>query len=200
MISEKPNLHLSGVGSASGGQYEDVSIEGVGKVHGDVECTEFRLEGVGTVNGSLRANLVELEGKATVKGDIAAETVRMEGYIKVTGDCDAESFTATGILRADGLLNADRISIALHGHSHVQQMGGSEILVKRIRKGRWFRSGRHLEVDIVEGDNVHLEATRARIVRGNSVVIGSGCEVEMVEYRQSLDIASDASVAEQRKL
>lgn len=57
-----------------------------------------------------------------------------------------------------------------------------------------------LEADTIEGDEIHLESTRAKVVRGKRVVIGPDCEIERVEYEESLDVDESAEVGERQKL
>lgn len=58
----------------------------------------------------------------------------------------------------------------------------------------------YLEADTIEGDEVFLENTKAHIVRGKKIQIGEGCEIETVEYSESLEVAPEASVKEQKKV
>ena len=46
-------------------------------------------------------------------------------------------------------------------------------------------SNKILTADIIEGDLIYLENTNAKIVRGNNVTIGTGCKIELVEYKES---------------
>jgi hypothetical protein len=57
-----------------------------------------------------------------------------------------------------------------------------------------------LTVNSIEGDDIRLSSTRARVVRGNNVVIESGCEIDLVEYTGSLKINRGAEVKEKKKM
>ncbi len=64
-------------------------------------------------------------------------------------------------------------------------------------------SGRHekeLTVDVIEGDDVYLENTMAKIVRGNNVTIGSGCKIELVEYKGSFKQDGGAEIGTNKKI
>jgi hypothetical protein len=45
--------------------------------------------------------------------------------------------------------------------------------------------GKELTVRIIEGDDIYLENTHAKVVRGNNIEIGPGCEIKLVEYKYS---------------
>ena len=57
-----------------------------------------------------------------------------------------------------------------------------------------------LEAELIEGEEIDLQATKAGVVRGRNVVIGPGCEIERVEYSGSLMVAPEAKVGEQVKV
>jgi len=57
-----------------------------------------------------------------------------------------------------------------------------------------------LSAGIIEGDDIFLEATQAKIVRGRHVVIGEGCSIELVEYKDSFRQQNNGSVKENRKI
>jgi cytoskeletal protein CcmA (bactofilin family) len=56
-----------------------------------------------------------------------------------------------------------------------------------------------LEADSIEGDEIFLENTKARMVRGKKITIGAGCEIETVEYSDSLEVSPEARVQHQSK-
>jgi len=56
-----------------------------------------------------------------------------------------------------------------------------------------------LEVETIEGDDIYLEYTKASVVRGKKIAIGPGCEIDHVEYSDSLEIDEDAHVVKQDK-
>ena len=94
-----------------------------------------------------------------------------------------------------GLLNADEINISLYWPCKAREIGGSKIKVKKDSKLSFLglknmispdRSSKELIADIIEGDNVYLEYTKARVVRGNNIELGTGCEIELAEYKNNL--------------
>ena len=57
-----------------------------------------------------------------------------------------------------------------------------------------------LKAELIEGEEIDLQATRAELVRGRNVVIGPGCEIERVEYSGSLMVDPSAKVEQQAKI
>ena len=48
---------------------------------------------------------------------------------------------------------------------------------------KMFNSKGELTTELIEGDEIYLENTNAKIVRGNNITIGEGCNIGLIEYR-----------------
>jgi cytoskeletal protein CcmA (bactofilin family) len=57
-----------------------------------------------------------------------------------------------------------------------------------------------LEAEIIEGDEIMLENTTAKIVRGNNVMLGAGCDIGTVEYKSNYVKNGDARVGTETKV
>lgn len=237
------DLKIFGVGKASGGEFNEVSINGQGDVEGNVVCTKFNLNGEGTVNGSVKtqdgsvigsttikgtldadrfkifgtarvlgnATVKDLtiDGTVTIQGGVKSETIALRGTTIIHGDCNAELFECKGSFTIDGLLNAGKIDIILYGSTKAKEIGGENVRVRKetgpfanvvnaiLQK---FDRQQRLVADTIEGDEVALEFTKAQTVRGNNVRLGQGCDVDLVEYRGTLDQSAGAIVKESKKV
>jgi cytoskeletal protein CcmA (bactofilin family) len=241
--STRHDLKIYGVGDATGGEFNEVSINGQGDVNGGVVCARFNLNGEGTVNGPLKAQDgsvlgtttikgaleadrfkifgtarivgdvsvkdLDIDGTVTVHGGVKSDAINLRGNTKIHGNCTAERFDCKGSFTIDGLLNAGKIDITLYGSTKVKEIGGETIRVRKesgpianvvnaILEKLDFKQ--RLETDTIEGDEVSLEYTRAGTVRGNHVRLGDGCEIDLVEYKGTLDQAPGAMVKEAKKV
>jgi cytoskeletal protein CcmA (bactofilin family) len=225
MEEKRPDLHISGVNTASGGHYRSVTIEGVGKVNGNMQTDSLlRMNGLVTVRGDVRTPELNGEGKIKIEGSLSAVTSKIEGYadilgsfdgdtmvlkgmLNVRGDCRMERFEAEGGFEIDGLLNADLVDVRLFGRGKVREIGGETIRARKMAQNVWKKLWQRmfpkwnpeLVADTIEGDEVDLENTVASIVRGNRVIIGLGCRIGRVEYRSELIKHPSAKVGEERK-
>ena len=237
------NLMIDGSGSAPGGTYDTVRINGIGKINGDVICRMFRINGTGTVAGNLDTEDGKINGTGTIEGSVHAtrckmigsshvrggitgenlhitgsatfgqtvdvQHIRLEGIAKISADVKADTFHSDGCFELQGLLNADEITIALyHAKSKAGEIGCGKINVSMANSGfnilkSIFTIGQYnpiLEVDTIEGDDICLEYTTAKVVRGTNVTIGRGCIIDLVEYKGRLIKTGDARVVEERKI
>lgn len=237
------DLKINGSGTASGGTYKNVRINGSGHIMGDVTCEDFtingsgevsdnvdskffRVNGSGRIGGKLTAGELKVNGSATFNSDVKggdidisgtsdfkkninAHFIKVSGSVKAEGDLSAEVFNSNGLFEINGLLNADSVDINLYWHkSRAREIGGEKITV-RVGKGGFgvlasiFSLSGHnpcLETDTIEGNDITLENTTAKVVRGTNITIGSGCDIGLVEYKGSFHKAGSAKVAEEKKV
>jgi cytoskeletal protein CcmA (bactofilin family) len=222
------NVAIKGSGKIDGDLFCSVfSIAGSGLVEGSVETSDGKINGSGTIEGNLNAGTFKINGSGKIMGSVTGDSfavsgsgtvgenlnvqnVKIEGSVKVGRDCSAEVFTASGTFEINGLLSADEVNIRLyHFKSRAAEIGGEKIsitvgppagtnlLKTMINIGLLNPS---LEAEIIEGDDVHVENTTAKVVRGNNVTIGSGCDIGTVEYKGRYEKSADAHVGSEVKV
>ncbi|MCL6455046.1 MAG: hypothetical protein K6T78_15670 [Alicyclobacillus sp.] len=197
-VQRKSNIVIHGTGSSHGGVVDVVRVHGVGTVGDDLDCREMHVHGQARFGGAVKAERGKVHGTCDVDGSIQAEELVVNGQITVHGDCSAETFRVRGAFQIDGLLNGDRIELTQYGPSFAKEIGGESITV-RHEKVFFFSKHKSLHADVIEGDDISLEYTKAKVVRGGRIEIGRGCEIQLVEYSESLKQAKDAVVVEQRR-
>lgn len=226
MEKDKSDLKINGHGSSTGGKYKSVTINGNGSVSGDLDCVYLRVNGQGNVKGNVKSDSFKINGNSSIKGDLTAEKVKINGMtridgnlsvedaetygnINIGGNCNAEMFRVDGMFAVEGLLNAGELQLNLHGPSRAREIGGEKITVKRM--GRFGLRGlknfiwphgydKGLNTDVIEGDDVYLENTHAKVVRGNNIELGPDCEIELVEYNESFKQDENAVVGTHRRI
>lgn len=241
--TKKPDLKLNGIGTAPGGEYSVVQINGHGTIDGDLTCEDFSINGLGDAKGAVTTGQLHINGKGTIFGalkagklavhgagdffdnvqcedavisgradykkDMHADHAKITGSVHIQGDCSAEKFTSSGRFEVGGLLNADTIDVRVDlATSRAREMGGENISVKLGSSGmsvlrKIFTLGTHtpsFETDFIEGNEIYLESTRAKAVRGNNVTIGNGCDIGLVEYKGVLRKIGKCRIDEERKL
>jgi cytoskeletal protein CcmA (bactofilin family) len=187
---------------------ENIKISGSSHITGDVKCGEIKVSGSAHIEKSLNGGEISISGSARIDESLRGEQVRISGGIDIKGDCESEEFIARGSFQIGGLLNAGSIEIGVSGFCSAREIGGERIEVKELASaGIWnmiismFTSrSAGLKTDIIEGDDIYLEHTTAKIVRGNNITIGRGCVIDTVEYKGKLDIIDEGRVTNQVKI
>jgi cytoskeletal protein CcmA (bactofilin family) len=161
-----------------------VSVSGTATFNGDIHAGTMTVSGSADVRASVTAELFKVAGSATVSGSIDAQRIEIRGTTKIGGDVQAEVFDAQGVFSVGGLLNAGSVTIRLYGGCDARDIGGDRIDVQLGKAWPFipFFGERNLTADNIEGDVIFLENTRAKVVRGGDVRIGTGCEIDLVEY------------------
>ncbi|NOV02075.1 hypothetical protein [Paenibacillus planticolens] len=171
---------------------ERMSVVGTCSWTGGVQGEALKISGTVTVGGDANIGRISGSGAIEARGDLYSDRMELRGQLVTVGDCEAEVFKSRGMFEIGGLLNAGQLDIKLYRISSAKEIGGEKI---RIRKASVLSpysfffmpaSDAQLTADVIEGDDIDLEHTKARIVRGNRVTIGAGCEIELVEYKESL--------------
>lgn len=217
-------ITINGAGSVNGdADATEVRINGAGTINGRLVAQTVTVNGAGTFNGSVQAHEMtvngdasirdgagigrfNIKGNATVGGGVAANELILRGFLKTGGDCEVESFSGEGGFTVTGLLNAGTVDIKVFGPCSAREIGGEKITVRQppgfqsFTQVFTFWAEKRLVVDSVEGDDIYLEATSAKTVRGTNVNIGQDCKIDVVEYASTYTAVPGAMVGEARKV
>ncbi|MBS4175455.1 polymer-forming cytoskeletal protein [Bacillus sp. FJAT-49736] len=238
MMNKSRDLIINGFGSSNGGEFDLASINGKGKVLGDLSCKHYDCNGFGTVDGNINAETIKINGNSKVIGNVEAENITIDGHssmsgevntdsirisgsgtiggslrgehIKINGkasiggDCEAEEFVSEGIFTIGGLLNAETIDILLYGDCKAKEIGGQDIRIKQRNQGfmKIIKSiyPTRLVTDVIEGDDIYIEGVKAKIVRGNNVTIGQNCDIDLLEYKEKIEVDKSSKVRNSNKI
>jgi len=111
MVEQSKNsIRISGSGTATGGMYDTVRIDGTGQITGDIECLTFTSNGSSSVDGSIIASEMTTNGSARVSGHAQVERFVANGSVMVEGHVSAQRVTNSGAVRVHGNLNAEEVN------------------------------------------------------------------------------------------
>jgi len=177
-----------------------VTVNGNANFGGDVQASDLTVNGTADIRGGVGAGVLKVTGSCSILGSVNATRIEVRGSTKIGGDVQAEVFDSQGVFSVGGLLNAGTVTIRLYGGCDARDIGGERIDVALGTTWAFlpFFGERNLTADSIEGDVVVLENTRAKVVRGGDVRIGSGCEIDLVEYTGTF--VGDAGVKASRKV
>ncbi|GAK41235.1 hypothetical protein TCA2_3726 [Paenibacillus sp. TCA20] len=178
---------------------EEIIVNGTSKAKGNVIADRTRVDGVFSIRGQLDTESLVVNGKAKVGGKLIASSVEVAGTMSADRDVECEKFEVQGGFKIHGLLNAGDIDIKLLLGCEAEDIGGERIHVRRDHKVKLLDGfvpglAPKLKAKVIEGDDIYLEQTYAQTVRGNRVVIGPGCQIGLVEYKESYHQDEDTVV------
>lgn len=188
---------------------KSIEVSGASEIRGNVNAEDVHISGASTINGNVITKKIKVSGAAEIKGGLHSETVEISGAIDIRNECEAEYFKATGGFKIGGLLNADTVEIGIGGKCNVKEIGGGKINIRRsnhvgiglIRAIKEvFNVREYLITEGIEGDEIYLEATVAKVVRGNNVTVGPDCDIDLIEYTGELKLLNGSRIKEQKKV
>jgi cytoskeletal protein CcmA (bactofilin family) len=186
-------------------------LTGTADIKGNLEVEEFTVIGNINIDNDAVVKEFKIYGESIVKGNASVEKANIFGFLDISGECNTENFIAKGPFKIGGLLNAGNIDIEMHCKCHIKEIGGerisirrgTDVLIKKIIKSFYMPKDFYLGqlvTDTIEGDDIYLEYTKARVVRGNNIEIGPGCEIDLVEYKNTFKQHEASSVGNKRKV
>jgi cytoskeletal protein CcmA (bactofilin family) len=223
---EFDTINIRGMGTITGKvKAGSIDVDGAGKFQDQVICDEINISGTSSFKDEVKTELFKVNGNISVAGDISAtevfiagiahfegtlksEGIKIEGKCTIKENCESEVFDVEGQIKIGGQLNADAIRINTYYKSEINEIVGSAIEVKRsgnivtetIAKVLDTVFVNNLAVNTIEGDSISIDHTNARVVRGENIVIGENCDVELIEYTDTLKQHPRAKVGEARKM
>ena len=188
---------------------ETIKISGAAHIEGNVEAEEIKVSGSSHIIGNVKSQSTKINGSTHIVGNLYGEEASITGSVNIEKDCEVEHFKASGSFKIQGLLNAEEVTINIGGKCLVKEIGGEHIEVRNgiidsffFKKviDKMFNSKGELTTELIEGDEIYLENTNAKIVRGNNVTIGDGCNIGLIEYRGEINVSSESIVKEQKQI
>jgi len=206
------DLKVNGTANISGSVNSDyIKVNGRIYVRDSVEAGEYMTNGKSEIEGSMKADYIKVDGSLEVKRNIEAGKIKVNGEILAGEGLNAEEMDINGRININSLLNADRLKFELYWRSYAGEIGGEHIVIKKgdlmgfdkflkfVFSAFGYKES-SLNAGIIEGDDIYLEATQAKIVRGKNVVIGEGCSIELVEYKDTFRQQNGGYVKESKKI
>lgn len=207
------DIHISGTGTVTPGQYDSVTVSGMGKcpgalradeitvngtfkVEGSSECRKLTVNGTFKGQGALSAEEVVCNGAATVEDDMTANTLSVAGVLHCEGDkLQSRELSCAGILTMDGLVSCDQIHVT--GILKAEQLEGRSIRIRSHRpellRRFWLSKGLS-RVDYIQGEEVELSGVTAETVTGTNITIGPDCNIERIRCNGTLKLDPTAVV------
>lgn len=190
---------INGIGKINGGNYKNISINGIGSILNSVNSENITLVGTCKAFGNITCNDISVEGTFSCNSDIEFTNIaNIEGLISIDGNFQGKEIILNGKVNVKGLMSADKMNICTCAKSTIKEIGGEDIIVTSTKGGIFNKP--YLYVDSIEGDNITLEKTICNIVRGHNITINKGCRIKKLEYTGTIFLNPKSKIDELIKL
>jgi cytoskeletal protein CcmA (bactofilin family) len=176
---------------------------------GDKNTEVFNLK------GKVNAGLLEVLAKCRTEGCINIKNYLLSGYLETAEDINCENFICLGTVRAPSV-NASEIHIYPRAASEIKEVMGTRINISKDFDKQFFklkskysisrhlrkaaRDNTKLKLENIEADDIYLEYTEAAHVSGKNIVIGPGCNIEHLEYIETVKTTAGSIVGKLEKI
>ncbi|WP_288221824.1 hypothetical protein [uncultured Clostridium sp.] len=212
------NINIEGIGSIREGQYEAITIDGVGTIQGDISvkrievngkskalgkisCNKMDVNGYCKTKGIIKGKFLEVNGRVNSEKEVSFDNIKVSGELFVNGNCQCEDLYLDGRMKISGLLSGDNLDLNISKVNEIKEIGGEKVSVKKnktIYKLLFFSKERNAKLicDEIEADEIYLENTYCNIVRGRNITIGDGCVLNKIEYTGEINITGKSEIKE----
>ena len=123
-----PNIHIDGSGSFSGGEYNQVSVDGLGRCTEPFTCQTLTVDG-SLSTAAVTADALQIDGRLKTEGDLIARETDIDGLVLVSGSMRTESLDVDGSLTVDGVdaPNSSIFELSAHVGTVLQDPDGQFI-------------------------------------------------------------------------
>jgi cytoskeletal protein CcmA (bactofilin family) len=197
------NEKIEGIGTIHGGDYNDIIVDGMGKLKGTVTAVKVVISGTFKAKGRLTAEEIYVDGFARIFKRIKAKKLIISGTLKLRhADVNADTVHGDGLLTSTGAICADEIRI--NGYCTVKKMMGDNIsihndftginkLVKRLGVLTYLYFGRsihfdHSLIDQIECTTLRASGIKAKTVHAGHVELGKGCIIDKLYCEGTMTI------------
>lgn len=203
-------------GSSAGESIEcsdNFKISGSAAFSGNVSAGYIGISGSFSCGGELvSSGKIICSGSAKFEKSIKCDELAVSGSAKIGEDVEAEKIKIDGEINCPGLLNAEDIEIRFDKGMDIGSIGGSKIIIIKEPKRRSVErlplfsslvkkiNGNVNVEGSIEGDDIALEAVTCPRVTGRAVAIGAGCDIDVVQYSDQIEISPDAKVGKTEKI
>lgn len=210
------NVTINGKGTITSEiSAEQIEVNGQGTFKGIVNTKKLEINGSATFDRITHTDTLTIDGHATfkdninttklrvsgfasTKGNVNSDEISIEGKTTINGNCNTENFKVLGPIKITGTLNAEEITIEPKWKCDIHEIECRSLNVRYEGDPFWkvIESfiATTLTVGTIEGDDIHLENTKAKIVRGKNITIGKNCHIDLVEYTDTFHRSNDSTV------
>ena len=192
---------------------EDVHVSGSMKLEQGLKAQSIHVSGSLKVDGECVAEQdVKVSGMLKCHKTLKCTTLKVAGVLNCEEGIEAEEVKILGGIHCAGLLNAENVAIEFNQTtSSIGSIGGSNITIlgkdsksALNRLALFSKLAKNIGMlqihQSIEGDTIAVEKVNAPLIVGRIVAIGAGCQVDLVQYSEEIEIHPDAVVKKVEKI
>jgi len=191
------NYVMEGVGRISGGEFDTITVKGVGTCSDSIKAENIHVEGVFNCSGEAVTGLLHCAGVSEFKSNIRAKRITIEGVLtqKEGTRIEAEEIICDGLLKTGGEISADIIKA--DGCIVAKEIFGDQVKIKSYYRAKRivnFFTREKSEIRLIEATTIELKGVTADIVNGRDITIEANCIIDKIDCSGVLYIDKSSTV------
>ena len=192
-------------GNIQGGHYDDLKINGMCNVEGDIDADSIIVSGTANFEGNVKGDNIKINGAVNIEGNVKTDEITINGVLSAN-NIDAEHISINGIVNIEGDINAE--CLEANAICVFNNLYGEKIVLRKIKTSSKVKINMNNEsynnkcsqFNEIEATSIELSHTKGKRISGENIVLGNEVEIETVEYSKSISIKPDAKIKKIVKL
>lgn len=159
------DMRINGHGNMTGGEYENVVINGSAKCEGLLAARRILINGTFQCPGVLKSGQVKVNGNFRCDGDMKSDDLNVDGRLKCCGRLDAGRVNCDGMVDVEGDVSIEDLDV----DGSFRVLSGSKIESTKIKCDGSIKVDGQISADVIEADGF----INAREIVGDRVTIRS---------------------------
>ena len=188
--------NIIGNGRVTDTKLDSLKVSGSCVVENDIELDEAKIAGATSFKGNVDADTIKIAGSCEFCQNVKCDELKIAGSAKVYGNVEAEDCSISGILNVTGDFNADNIYIACV-NSTFNNIYGDNL---ECELNAEHNKNHHNVANEIEVTKLTITNFIVKRISADRIKIGENCEIDVVEFKDSLEISKDAKIKKIIKL
>ncbi|ERJ12992.1 polymer-forming cytoskeletal protein [Haloplasma contractile] len=193
-----------------------MTVYGATEINGKCEVDEMNIMGACDFKDLVKVRQLSIKGASEFMADVHVDYFKIYGAAEFkasayrskeiiiygavnTTRLESDRIVVKGAIECTEQLNADRIEIVTENECKINELVGSELIIRKPKKilGILKKHGKEeITVNNIEGDTIELENVTANTVQGKTIKIGPNCKINHIIYQESCDVSEKSTVGE----
>lgn len=187
------NCKIQGSGRVTEGEYDNITIEGVGKLIDDVTVNTVNVSGVMIAKGNLRAKEIKSIGMIRLFKEADIDSIQIDkGVLTSKSDINSSLLECRGAIRIKGGINSDIVKI--EGKGKVDYIVGENIIIRNNLQIENKVRHDKFKVNRIEGTSIEICNVNCRNIEGDYIKVTGKSVVGQICYTKSLEMDPDSKV------
>ena len=187
------NRQIQGSGRITKGEYDNITIEGTGKLVDDVTVNTINVSGIMIAKGKLRAKVIKSIGMIRLFKEASIDIIQIDkGVLTSKSDINSSLLECRGAIRIKGGINSDIVKI--EGKGKVDYIVGENIIIRNNLQIENKVRHDKFKVNRIEGTSIEIHNVNCRNIEGDCIKVTGKSVVGQIYYTKSLEMDPDSKV------